>query len=333
MPSKPPSEPNSEAWSICHGLFTMPLPIGWRYESGLYEEGAFILPSGQRLSCRADSFDAPELIAAGQAVDLVREPDLDLPPLSDREIAGNVLMGLKRARGDMPAQLIWKSIDILDDRYVRSVRLSWTLDPADGADAAARSEIAAEVMGAISQGQFAAHVTPLDRVAPSEALKRVSPWGLMYVRVPQFWRCEYVEDGRFVCDALPEDVPPDPTLWFDHDLLGVPETETDLVAKIHALAQGSAEQQGSPDQVKVDLDESGAWVESVAGGYENGTELVFYNMQRHVGEAPYMITALFNLVLTADDAKSRAGRELIDLMHREIRNAVVLARKPDKPPR
>ena len=308
----------------------MPLPAGWRYQHDRYEEGVFVLPTGQRLSCRADSLDAPGMIARGQVADLVTEPDLDLPALSGGELTGNILMAVKRATADAPAELIWKSVDILDDRYVRSFRLSWTLDPADGGDAAVRSETAAEVMGAISQGQFADRPTPLDRVAPSEALKRVSPWGLIYVRVPHFWRCEHVEDGRYVCDALPEDEPAEPTLWFDYNVFTVPETETDLVAKVHELAKGAAERLGPPNQVKVDLDEAGAWIESVGSGMDDGTDLMFYNLHRHVGEPPYLNTALFNLVLPTDYAKSQAGRDLIDLMHREIRNALVLARPPVK---
>ena len=42
--------------------------------------------------------------------------------------------------------------------------------------------------------------------------------------------------------------------------------------------------------------------------------------------------AHFNLVLTAEDAETEAGQDLIALMHREIHNAIVLPTRPGEDP-
>lgn len=326
-----PQETSSgEIWSPCDGLFTMPLPPGWRYEPRDYTDGSFRLASGQRLFCRVDSLETPEAIASGRSNEFVGEPGLDGPPLDDGDITGNVLMFIKRAKAGAPAELVWKTVDVLEDRYLRTVRMALPLDSAESDEPPDRAHFAAEVASAIGQGVFADSAKPLDRVAPTTSLKRVAPWGLIYMRVPDFWRYERVEDGRFVCDVLPEDAPPDPTLWFDYNLFTAPESESDLPGKVRETAQGLAASWESPDQVKLDLDDRGGWLEAVGYGEEDGTALVYFNMHRLLADAPYFITAQFSLVMTAEDAKTSAGRDVIDLMHHEIHNSIVLARPPSE---
>ncbi len=316
--------PADRTLDLCDGLFTLSLPPGWRYEPLGYADGAFHLPNGQRLLWRVDSFEAPDAIADGRLIDFVQEPDLSASHLDDASIVGNVMMFLRRGDDDSPPQIVWKSADTLDRRYVRIARFALSPDPAGGLD----RSLAAAIAGTIANGRFAGRATPFDRVAPSNELKRIAPWGLIHLRVPDHWRYERAEDGRLVCDVLPEDAPPDPTLWLDYDLFEVPDGEGPTERAAHGMAEDLAAQLGPSGQATVEYDDRGAWIETFAEGEEDGTSLRFYNLHRLLaGEHNFML-AHFNLVLSASDAATGAGRDLIALMHREIRNAVVLASPP-----
>ena len=329
MPNNAPPASGDASWSISDGLFSMPLPDGWRYREQGYADGAFTLPSGHSLSCHVESFEAPEVIAKGGLSPFACVDGMDVPDLADSDIIGNVLMLIRPVSDETPSQVIWTTLDVLGERYVRRARFS--LPCAIGDDNATHSpidEILRAVTQAINQGRFADAVTPLDRVAPTTRLKRITPWGVIHIRVPEFWRYEQAEDGRFVCDVLPDQAPPDPTLWFDYNQFSAPSDKDELMGNLREIAAGVAERQGRPDQVQVHHDADGSWIESIAYGEEDGTPLVFYNMHRLVAGDACLMLVHFNLVLTAKDAETEVGRDLIALMHHEIRNAIVLAEPP-----
>ncbi len=306
----------------------MPVPVDWHYDPAGYTDGNFALPGGRQLSCHVESFETPEAIARGELASFVSEPGLDVPPLSDADITGNVLMFVRSAAGDRTPCVIWKSLQVLDATYVRVARFALPFDPEKDDVPSPESGLAGDITAAINQGWFADHPTPLDRVAPTPALKRVAPWGIIHMRVPEFWRYERVEDGRFVCDVLEEHMPPDPTLWFNFDQFSTSSDELVSLAQIREDAIGLAKTLGSPDNVMVDHDSGGSWIESISHGHDGDTEVVDYLMHRLVGGYGLVTIAHFNFVLTADDARTAAGQELVGLMHNEIRNAIVLAEPP-----
>ena len=306
----------------------MPVPSDWRYDSAGYTDGIFTMPDERQLSCHLESFEAPEAIARNELARFISEPGLDVPPLSDVEITGNVLMFVRSAVGGRTPCVIWKTLQVLDANYVRMARFALPFDPEKDDAPSPESGLVGDITAAINQGWFATHFTPLDRVAPTTALKRVAPWGIIHMRVPEFWRYERVEDGRFVCDVLEEHMPPDPTLWFNFDQFSTPSDELVSLAQLREDAIGLAESLGSPENVKVDHDSGGSWIESISTGHAGDAEVVDYLMHRLVGGRGLVTIAHFNFVLTADDARTSAGQELVGLMHNEIRNAIVLAEPP-----
>lgn len=325
MPPNPPFASKNDFWTICDGLFAMPLPPGWRYAPNGYADGHFELPTGHTLSCEVQSFEAPEAIGETGLAPFACEEGLEVPLMPDSDVIGNVIMLIRPAQGETPPTTIWRTLDVLGSTHVRVARFALASAPGDGIP---DTDILGAVSAAINQGQFADYPVPLDRVAPTTELKRITPWGRIHIRVPEFWRYERAEDGRFVCDVLPDQAPPDPTLWFDYDQFSAPSNKAELDQKLREAAVGFAATLGSPDQVQVTHDADGTWIESVAHGEEDGTPLIFYNMHRHVAGDGCFIVAHFNLVLTAEDAQSPAGQQLIDLMHREIHNAIVLPMLP-----
>lgn len=328
------SSPGSSAtpWAICDELFTMHIPAGWHYRPEGYTDGVFDLPDGQALACHIESFEVPEAIANGGLMDFIREPGLDIPPLEAAHITDNVLMFIESPTGKAPSKVVWKSVGILNGTHVRVVRFSMPFDPATDGTPSPEEGISGEATMVINQGRFADHATPLDRVAPTKDLKRIAPWGVIHIRVPEFWRYERVEDGRYVCDVLPEHMPPDPTLWFDFDQFSIPPGETGLVERVREAATDLAATLGSPDQVRVDHDEAGSWVESVSHGHDGETPLIEYAIHRLVAGDACMVIAHFKFVLTMDEARMTVGQELTTRIYQEIRNAIVLPRSPDEKP-
>lgn len=333
MPNTTPPASGDTSWSIADGLFTMHLPDGWQYSADSYTNGEFALPSGHTLSCHVETYEAPERIAEGGLAPFAREEGMDVPDLSDSDIIGNVLMLFRPARDGVPSGVNWTTLDVLADRYIRIVRFSLPCELGDDGDGASSIDgFLRGVTQAINLGRFADDATPLDRVGPTPKLKRVTPWGVILIRVPEYWRYERAEDGRYVCDVLPEQAPPDPTLWFDYNQFSAPSDKGELLGNVRDMAAGLAETLGPPGHVQVHHDSGGSWIESIAHGEEDGTPLVFYNMHRMVAGDARVLMAHFNLVLTAADAETEAGRDLIDLMHREIHNAIVLPNRPGEDP-
>lgn len=324
MPHESPSGFRTEPWTACDGLFTMPVPNTWRFTPDGYTDGAFELPSGHRLSCSLASFEDPEAIADGRLADFLREPGLTIPQLDVKNVVGNVLMFVQSPNGAEGSTVIWKSLDILDPAHIRVARFALPFDPENDGPPSPDSGLAGEITGLVNQGRFANHLRPLDRVAPTRTLKRVAPWNLIHMRVPEFWRYERVDDGRYVCDVLPEQMPPDPTLWFDFDQYESSTGEGGDAAQLQSFADEFAKGLGSPERVRVDHDEDGSWIETVGYGHDGDTALVDYVIHRIVGGDGHTTMAHFNFVLTADDARTPAGQELVELIHHEIRNAIVL---------
>lgn len=320
---------NTTPWTICDGLLTMPVPPDWHFRPDGYTDGAFDLPGGQTLSCQIGSLEVPEAIANGGLMDFIREPGLDIPPLEDADITGNVLMFIQSGIDEGQPKIVWKSVGILDGTHIRVARFSMPYDPAIDATPSPETGVSGDVTMVINQGWFADHATPLDRVAPTRELKRIAPWDVIHIRVPEFWRYERVEDGRYVCDVLPEQMPPDPTLWFDFDQFSIPPGETGLVEQVREAATDLAATLGSPDQVRVDHDEAGSWVESVGHGHDGDTPLIEYAIHRFVAGDSCMVVAHFKFVLTVDDSRTPAGEELTARIYREVRNAIVLPKPPD----
>ncbi|MEE8270848.1 MAG: hypothetical protein V3R98_03825 [Alphaproteobacteria bacterium] len=315
---------------LCDGVFTLSLPPGWRHEPLGYADGAFHLPDRQRLLWQVDSYEAPDAIADGQLAEFIQEPGQAVTQLDDASIIRKVMMFHRRGDDDSPPQTVWKSADTLDRRYVRVARFALSPEPAAGLD----PSLAAAITATVANGRFAARVRPLDRVTPSNALKRIAPWGLIQLRVPVHWHCERAKDGRFVCDVRPEDAPPDPTLWLDYNLFEVSDGEPPTGPAIRRLAEGAAAQLGSSQQTEISYDDRGAWIETYSEGADSvdGTPLRCFDLHRLLAGEQYCMLAHFNLVLPAPDAATGAGRDLIALMHREIRNAVVLAAPPVEAP-
>lgn len=325
------SPPGSDTapWTISDGLLTMSVPPDWHYRPDGYTDGEFDIPGEQTLSCHIESFEAPEAIANGGLTDFVREPGLDIPPLEDADITGSVLMFIQSATGAGQPNVVWKSVGILDDTHIRVARFSMPFDPASHGTPSPETGISGDVTAVVNQGWFADHQTPLDRVAPTKDLKRIAPWGVIHIRVPAFWRYERVEDGRYVCDVLPEHMPPDPTLWFDFNQYSVPPGEGDLIGQVRETAAGIAANLGSPDQVRVDHDSAGSWVETASHGHDGDTPVIDYVVHRIVAGDACVIMAHFTLVLTAEEARTPAGQELITGIYHEVRNAIVHPKPPD----
>ena len=329
MPHESLSASPTVSWTVCDGLFTMPIPDTWRYSPAGYTDGTFLLSSGDRLSFHLESFEDPESIAEGRLAVILSEPGLDMPVLDAKDIVGNVLMFVRSPDGNTGSSVIWKSLDILDASHIRVARFALPFDPEVDGPPSPESGLAGEITGLVQQGRFGSELKPLDRVAPTTALKRVTPWNLIHMRVPEFWRYERVDDGRYVCDVLPEFMPPDPTLWFDLDQYESPTGDGGSLAELQAFAEDLAERLGPPERVKLDHDEHGSWIETIGYGHAGDAAVVDYVIHRLVVGDGGRTMAHFNFVLTTDDARTSAGQELVELIHREIRNAIVLHRPQD----
>ena len=183
-----------------------------------------------------------------------------------------------------------------------------------------------EVRDAMSSARFAAELTALDRVAPSNALKRVSFWDVVHMRLPVgwWWNREH-DDGTGMFVASDPTIEDGPSLWVDFDQfdsLDAGSTAADYADHVNELTAQLAA--AGADTQKLVTEQLARYDTAVFYCHEdvrNGQQLHYDYCHRIVLRDRFLVVAHFSIIRPHGRADAEGSAALL---RREIRNAWIV---------
>lgn len=325
------------------GTLRLDLPGGWRVSEKRFGAATLLPEAIEHAALRVGvvSYEDPNAVAEddlGRFLDDEIKTKLAAERLSGAEgivIRGNWVDAESRSHRRM-----WK---IVKCRYRDHVRVATFILEVPLTEAGARpTEMLSDEIDAMVRGtDFARSVTAMDRIAPTDDMKRVSFWNAIHMRIPAGWSVsrEKSDGSGMYCvapapgkrDSGSAEAESDEMLWVDVDeFRRRPEaaplddgaTGRHIIDALAAgiLARPEMKMRGAHVEY---LDNTDGLLTYVHRSRENGQCLQVRRWFRFAIRGAVMILATFSHVApdSPDDAESAARRAT--MFDREIRNAVI----------
>jgi len=325
------------------GTLRLDLPGGWRVSEKRFGVATLLPETSEHAALRVGvvSYEDPDAVAED---DLGRFLDDEIrSKLADERLSGAegiVIRGNWVDAESRSQRRMWKIVKCRNRDHVRVA--TFILEVPLTEAAAKPTEMLSDDIDAMVRGtDFARSVTAMDRIAPTDDMKRVSFWNAIHMRIPAGWSVsrEKSDGSGMYCvaptpgtrDSGCAEAEGDEMLWVDVDeFRRRPEaapldggaTGRRVIDALAAgiLAQPEMKTRGAHVEY---LDNTDGLLTYVHRSHENGRRLKVRRWFRFAIRGTAMILATFSHVApeSPDDAESSARRAT--MFDREIRNAVI----------
>jgi hypothetical protein len=327
------------------------VPEAWTVvESGLtHHEIGFETCPDATLSIRLHGLEDPAAVAADDVSRYLIEPGHPAPPgvptvpgclfvtiglPGDQRRHGDLRHaadGVRPRRPSRPGehgtyQRFYRQADVLPPSHVRVLAATLAVPFGRRKDAVVAA-LEAQVLEAMRGARFASGRTGLDRIAPSDAWKRVSFWEVIHMRIPvDWWWSREHDDGTGMYVASDPAEAEGPTLWVDFDQFEA----------LESAADSAAAYKGHVDELVAQLAQAGDAGRALAcerlGPFDTALTYAFVDTRqeqhwhydychRVVLKGRHLVVAHFS-VIRPD--RPGAGETTAARLKREIRNAWIV---------
>lgn len=322
--------------ALGEGTFAAPLPEAWSYHPASLFDGRLRIKEGYDVHYRIDSHEDPEAAAGGPALlRYANEPEFKDAVETPDDILKDFLISVP-AGEDIGKEIVWKCVEPFGGTHVRVLELRCPLLTAELVEH--RMSIARAIAEWLNLGRFSPEPTPLDRIAPNPALKRVSLQDRMLMRVPADWTVAITGETEGRKEYAIGDPPDHHTFWAVTDAQPMPSDEFArlyvriMAQKIMEKAEKETPCPWTENRVwelpdgDILIRQSRQWVSE--DGSEDARNVAWYRYA--VRDAHFVWAELFlvtpNRFLADDDAD-----RIVELFDREIRSAIMLG-PAEQPP-